>query len=86
MPFLHCLFRVNQIPVDFELKSPPAAGDKRETFNDVLVMAEDVIRHTDGAFAVVSRNAVFEGDCVFLFHNGLSITAVQMLDNAPGLS
>ena len=65
---LHRLFGVNQIPVDFKLKSPTAAGDKRETFDDVLIMAENVIRHTDGAFAVVSRNAVFEGDCVFLFH------------------
>jgi hypothetical protein len=34
----------------------------------MLIMAEDVIRHTDGAFAVISRNAIFEGDCIIIVH------------------
>jgi hypothetical protein len=49
-------------------------------------MAEDVIRHTDGAFDVVSRNAVFEGDCVFLVHNSLHRKysgGLQRLDQFP---
>jgi hypothetical protein len=33
----------------------------------MLIMTEDVIRHTDGAFVVVSRYAIFKGNRIF-FH------------------
>lgn len=68
MAFLQGLFGVDEFAVDFELKRPFCAGNKGETFNYMLIMAEDVIRHTDGAFAVISRNAIFEGDCIIIVH------------------
>ncbi len=53
-------------------------------------MTEDVIRHTDGAFAVVSRNAVFESDRVFLFHSSLQVGwlmgLVQFGANKPAIT
>ena len=68
MAFLHRLFGIDEFIVDFELKSPFCAGNKGETVNNMLIMTKNVIRHTDGAFAIVSRHAVFKGDRMFFNH------------------
>jgi hypothetical protein len=34
----------------------------------VLILAEDFVRHTGGALPIVSRYAIFEGNCVFFVH------------------
>jgi hypothetical protein len=65
---LQSVFGIEQIAVDGELKRSFAAGDEGECFDHVLVMAQNLIRHTDGAFPVVSRHAIFKGDCVFFLH------------------
>ena len=67
MAFLHRLFGIDEFIVDFELKSPFCAGNKGETVNNMLIMTKDIIRHTDGTFAVVSRYTIFKGNGIF-FH------------------
>lgn len=51
--------------VDFEFKGALGAGDEGETVDDMLIIGQDIGRRPDGAFTVVSRYAVFEGDFVF---------------------
>ena len=43
-----------------------AAGDERKTLDHVLIVAHDFVHHTGGARPVVSGDAVFEGDDVFV--------------------
>ena len=59
MAFLHGEFGVEQFVVDFEFKGSLAAGDEGEAFDDVLVIAENIVRHTGGARPVISGHAVF---------------------------
>lgn len=63
-----CFFGKNAFPINFDVKNPFGAGNKRELVNNVLIIAENVFRHTDGARTVVSRHAVFEADIVFFIH------------------
>jgi hypothetical protein len=60
--------------IDAELKCPSAAGDKSETFDKVLIGLEDIIRRTDGPFAIVSRYAVFKSNDMFVCHQVRSFT------------
>jgi hypothetical protein len=39
----------------------------------VLVVAQNVIRHTDGARCIVSRHAIFKRNCVVFLHQVTSI-------------
>ncbi len=68
------LLRVEQFIIHFELKSAFAASNKRKFFNDVLVMAQNIIRHTDGACCIVSRHAIFKRNRVFFLHLVTSVS------------
>lgn len=59
-------FGIKYFAVHFELKRATGTGDKGKLFDNMLVIGEDFVRHTDGTGAVVSRDAVFEGDVVFV--------------------
>jgi hypothetical protein len=66
------LLRVKELAIYVEFKGSLAAHDKNVIFDYVLVIADYLIRHTDGARGIVSRHAVFEGNIVFS-HKGLRI-------------
>ena len=58
----------------------------------MLIVGEDFVRHTDGTGAVVSRDAVFEDDIVFVhfvylhwIYLGAIVTAVPLLDKPLSL-
>ncbi len=65
VPFEH-FFGIKYFIIHFELKRATGTGDKGKLFDNVLVIGEDFVRHTDGTGAIVSRDAVFEGDGVFV--------------------
>jgi hypothetical protein len=48
--------------VYYEVKHAFAAGDELKAFDDVMVVAHDVVRHTGGAGPIVSGYAIFERD------------------------
>jgi hypothetical protein len=52
-------FGENQAIVDSYIKDAFAAHNKGKALNDVLVVAQNVIRHTDGSLTIVSRDAIF---------------------------
>lgn len=66
---LQSKFGVQQFVVDFEFEGSFTAGDEGEAFDDVLVIPENIVRHTGGACPVVSGYAVFQGDDVFFLHD-----------------
>ena len=70
------LLGIKQLIVHLELKCPLGSGNKRKLFNDVLVVAQNIIRHTDGACRVVSRHAIFEGNRIVFFHR---VTSVDLM-------
>ena len=59
MPFLYRLLRKNKLAVNLHLKRPFATGDKGKRFDNVLILTQNFIRHTDGSLAVVSGYAIF---------------------------
>mgnify|MGYP007072873752 CR=1 FL=1 len=61
-------FREEHLIVHPELKGTLTAHNKRKGVDDVLIVAQNIFRHTDGAFAVVSGHAVFKRDRVFVLH------------------
>ena len=65
------LLGVEQLIVHFELKCPFTTGNKCKLFDDVLVIAQNIIRHTDGTRCIVSRHAIFKRNCVFILHKNL---------------
>ncbi len=65
---LHCILGEDQVAVDAELKRPLGPGDEGEALNDMLVVAENFIRHTDGTRGVVSGYAVFKRNGEGLVH------------------
>ena len=60
------LFGEQDFAVYGEDVGPLAAGDEREALDHVLVVTHDVVHRTGGARPVVSGDAVFEADHVFV--------------------
>ena len=56
---LQSKFRVQQLVVDFEFKGSFGTGNEGEAFDNVLIIPENIIRHTGGARPIVSGYAVF---------------------------
>lgn len=48
MAFLNCFLGKDELIIDFYLKNTAAAGDKSQAFNQMLVIAENFGRRTDG--------------------------------------
>lgn len=69
-------FREEQLTVYPEVKGTLTAHDKRKRVDDVLVVAQNIFRHTDGAFAVVSGHAIFKRNRVFFLHQVTSIDSL----------
>ena len=67
------LLRVKQLIVYLKLKRALAASNKREFFNDVLVIAQNIIRHTDGTCCIVSGHAIFKRNRIFFLHEFTSV-------------
>jgi hypothetical protein len=53
------LLGIEELVINPELKRAFGAGYEGEAFDKMLIVLEDVIRRTDGSFAIVSRHAVF---------------------------
>ena len=53
-------FRVKRLVIYLKLKSTFTTRNKRKFFNDVLVVAQNIIRHTDGTRCIISRHAIFK--------------------------
>lgn len=62
------LLREEQCIVDPKIEDAARSGDEGEGFDQVLVVAQNICRRTDGPFQVVSGYAVFEGEAVFFGH------------------
>lgn len=58
VPFLHRLLGKHEIVVNPELKGAPGAGDQIQIFDDVLIITQQFVRHTDGARCVISRDTI----------------------------
>ena len=67
------LLRVEHLVVHLKFERPFAASNKRKFINDVLVVAQNIIRHTDGTRCIVSRHAIFKRNRIFFFHRVTSI-------------
>ena len=53
------LLGVQEFPVNSELECPFGAHEERIVFNDMLIIGQNVVRHTDGALGIVSRHTIF---------------------------
>lgn len=63
--------RVQLFAIDHHFKSAFAASDEGQFLYNVLIMGQNVIRRTDGSFAVVSRNTILNRNHKPFFHKTL---------------
>ncbi len=59
MAHLNGLLRVDQILINLDLEGATSGCYHHQFVDDVLIVFEQFVRQTDGAWFIVSRHAVF---------------------------